>query len=544
MSDALHFLTIAEAGRLIASRKLSPVELTDALLTRIEQIDPQLNAYITVTAELARKRAREAEAEIMRGEHKGPLHGIPLALKDIYNTAGILTSGHSKIGINNVPKEDASATAKLYEAGAILLGKLATSEYAHGGPSFEAPWPPARNPWHTEHFTGSSSSGSAAAVAGGIALGALGSDTGGSIRIPAAYCGTAGLKPTYGLVSRYGVIPNSFTFDHCGPLTWTVEDAAIVLQAIAGHDRRDPASADRPVADYRAGLNGDIRGARIGVIRHFWEEDLPLGAEVCAAMEAAIDVLTQLGARIETVKVRPLRDFFDVKIIIAESEIFAVHQKELIERPRDFGTHFLGQTLGGCLFQGMDYVQAHRERRRILAEMEQLYTRYDAFLTASPGPAPRIDAYRIVAAWQRPNICTPFNVTTGPALALCNGYTDGGLPLSMQIAGRPFDEANVLRIGHVYENATSWRARRPVLKTGLRAPSVTLQPHLAGAPEVDAETRTRADAFAQQAGLKLPPELQAQLYAAAPYVFAMAQRIRRGYARSEEPCNVFRHGAP
>jgi len=302
MSNGLHFLTVAEAGRLISSRKLSPVELTETLLSRIEQIDPQLNVYITVTAELARKRAREAETEIMRGEHRGPLHGIPGALKDIYNT--------------------------VYEAGAILLGKLATSEYAHGGPSFDAPWPPARNPWHTAHFTGGSSSGSAAAVAAGLALGALGSDTGGSIRIPAAYCGTVGLKPTYGLVSRHGVVPNSCTFDHCGPLTWTVEDAAIVLQAIAGHDRRDPASGERPAADYRSELNGDIRGARIGVIRHFWEEDLPLGAEVCAAMEAAIHVLTQLGARVETVKVRPLRDFFDVKIIIVESEIFAVHQKD------------------------------------------------------------------------------------------------------------------------------------------------------------------------------------------------------------------------
>jgi aspartyl-tRNA(Asn)/glutamyl-tRNA(Gln) amidotransferase subunit A len=534
------FLTLAEAGRLISSRKISPVELTQHLLRRIEQLDPQLNAYITVTRELALERAREAESAIMRGEHKGPLHGIPFALKDIYNTAGILTSGHSKVGIDNIPNDDAAATEKLRDAGAVLLGKLATSEYAHGGPSFEAPWPPAGNPWNTEYFTGGSSSGSAAAVAAGLALGAMGSDTGGSIRVPASFCGTVGLKPTYGLVSRYGVIPNSYTFDHCGPLTWTVEDAAIMLQAIAGHDARDPASANVTIPQYRSALTEDLRGMRIGVIRHFWEEDLVLGPEVGAAMDSAIDVLTKLGARVETVRVRSLLDFFDVKIIIAESEIFAVHQKELLERPRDFGTHFLGQTLGGCLFSGTDYVQAQRERRRILADMEPVYAKYDALLTASPGPAPRIDAYRISTAWQRPNICTPFNVTTAPALAVCNGFTTQGLPLSMQIAGRPFDEATVLRIGHAYEKATPWRARRPQLKPDVHAPAVTLQPHLAGAPEVDAATRARADAHAEQAGLKLPPELQAQLYAAAPYAFAMAKRIRRGYARSEEPCSVFK----
>jgi aspartyl-tRNA(Asn)/glutamyl-tRNA(Gln) amidotransferase subunit A len=541
MSSESEYLTIAEAGRLIASRKISPVELTQRVLRRIEQLDPQLNAYITLTRELALECAREAESAIMRGNHKGRLHGIPFALKDIYNTAGILTSGHSRIGVCNIPREDAAAAAKLREAGAVLLGKLATSEYAHGGPSFEAPWPPARNPWNTEHFTGGSSSGSATAVAAGLALGAMGSDTGGSIRIPASYCGTVGLKPTYGLVSRYGVIPNSYTFDHCGPLTWTVEDAAIMLQAIAGHDARDPASANRSIPQYCSALTEDLRSIRIGVIRHFYEEDLVLEAEVSAAMNAAIEVLSKLGAQVETIRVRPLLDFFDVKIIIAESEIYAVHQKELIERPRDFGTHFLGQTLGGCLFSGIDYVQAQRERRRILAEMEPIYAKYDALLTASPGPAPRIDAYRIVNAWQKPNICTPFNVTAGPALAVCNGFTAQGLPLSMQIAGRPFDDSTVMRIGHAYEKATPWRNRRPRLEPGVTAPAVTLQPHLAGAPEIDAAMRARADAHAEQAGLKLPPELQGQLYAAAPYAFAMAKRIRRGYDRSEEPSTVFRH---
>ena len=536
-----HFLTIAEAARLLEARKLSPVELTQALLKRIEAIDPQLNLYITCTAELALERARKAEAQIMRGAYLGPMHGIPFALKDIFNTAGVLTTGHSKICIDNVPQGDAAATAKLYQAGAILLGKVATSEFAHGaGPSFELPWPPARNPWNTEYFTGSSSSGSAAAVAAGLALGSMGSDTGGSIRVPASYCGVVGLKPTYGLISRYGLMANSFTFDHCGPLTWTAEDCAIMLQATAGHDPRDPASARRAVPDYRSALKDDIRGMRIGVIRHFWEEDLPNLAHAGPPIDAALDVLSKLGAKIETVRVRPLQDFFDVKIIIAESEIFAIHHKDLAERPQEFGANFLGQTLGGCLFQGMDYVQAQRERKRILAEMETVYAKYDALITANAGPAPRLDAYQILGAWQRPNICSAFNVTAGPAAAICIGFTSDGFPLSMQIAGRPFDDAKVLRIAHAYEQATSWRSKRPHLVGGAKAPAYTRQPNLAGAPQVDAATRARVDAFAEQSGLNLPEHMQAQLYAAAPYAFAMAKRIRRGYGKSEEPYAVSR----
>src|SRR5262249_34678190 len=449
-----NLLTIASAARLIAARELSPVELTRYLLERIEKLDPQINAYISVTGELALEQARRAQSEIAHGGYRGALHGIPVGLKDIYNTKGILTSAHSRIYLKNVPAEDAAATTKLYEAGAVLLGKLATAEFAHGYPRFDQPWPPARNPWHAEHFTGPSSSGSAGAGRAGLALGALGSDTGGSIRIPASYCGTAGLKPTYGLVSRHGVVPNSFTFDHCGPLAWTVEDCALMLQAIAGYDARDPASADRPVPDYRQALVPDIKGMRIGVIRHFWEEDLELGTEVGAAMDAAIELLGKLGARCQSVRVRPLRDFLDVKVIIAESEIFAIHQQDLIERPGDFGLGFLTQTLGACRFEGADYVQAQRERRRILSEMTRIYPHHDAFLTANAGPAPRFDAYRLINAWQRANICTPFNVTAGPALAVCNGYTRDGLPLSMQIAARPFDETTVLRIGYAYERAT------------------------------------------------------------------------------------------
>ena len=269
MSTDLDFITIADASRLIATRKLSPVELIEAKLDRIEALDPQVNSFITITAEHARRDALKAEREIAAGDYRGPMHGIPFGLKDIYDTAGILTSGHSKVCINNIPQEDAAVTARLLNAGGLLLGKLATNEFAHGGPSFDAPWPPARNPWNPEYFTGGSSTGSAAAVAAGFVPAAMGTDTGGSVRNPAACCGTVGLKPTYGLVSRHGVIPNSFTFDHCGPLTWTTEDCAIVLGAIAGYDPRDPGSVQCDIPDYRAALTkSDLRGLRVGVIRH------------------------------------------------------------------------------------------------------------------------------------------------------------------------------------------------------------------------------------------------------------------------------------
>src|SRR5881396_684582 len=264
----LHDLSIAELGSLIAARKLSPVELVDALIQRVEQYDGQTRAFITRTFDLARRQAKEAEAEIAAGGPRGPLHGVPFALKDIYDTRGILTSAHSRVFIDRIPSRDATTTARLYGAGAVLLGKLATHEMAHAGPSFDLPWPSARNPWNPAHFTGGSSSGSGAAVAAGMVPLALGSDTGGSIRGPASLCGVVGLVPTFGLVSRAGVITNSYTFDHCGPLARTVADCAVALEALAGYDANDAGSLRRPVPRYRRALADDLRGLRIGVLRH------------------------------------------------------------------------------------------------------------------------------------------------------------------------------------------------------------------------------------------------------------------------------------
>ena len=540
MGSDLHDLSIAELGSLIAARKLSPVELVEALIQRVEQYDGQTRAFITRTFDLARRQAKEAEAEIAAGGPRGPLHGVPFALKDIYDTRGILTSAHSRVFIDRIPAEDATATAKLYEAGAVLLGKLATHEMAHAGPSFDLPWPPARNPWNLAHFTGGSSTGSGAAVAAGLVPVALGSDTGGSIRGPASLCGVAGLMPTFGLVSRAGVVTNSYTFDHCGPLGRTVEDCALVLQALAGYDAKDAGSLRRPIPRYREALGQDLRGLRIGVLRHHWEDDIPATEDVKKAMNAALDVLRRLGAELEECRVRPLASYFDVKIIIAESEIFSVHQKNLIARPHDFGADFRSRVLPSVLFSANDYVQATREHRRMMVEMEPLYDRFDAFVMAGMGEAPRLTDYRSVSFWQKPSVFTPWNVTGQPVLGLPNGFGRNGLPLGMQILGRPFGETTILRVGHAYEQATEWHTRRPALVPGADAPAVTPPPILSGsADQVDAGMRDLCAKAARRAGLRLDDLMLAQLLEGAPHALGMVERLRRDHGLHHEPANIF-----
>jgi aspartyl-tRNA(Asn)/glutamyl-tRNA(Gln) amidotransferase subunit A len=540
MTTALHELSIAALAELIAARRLSPVELVEALIRRAEDHDAQVQAFITPTFELARRQAREAEAELAAGRQRGPLHGIPFALKDIYDTRGILTSGHSRVFIDRIPEADATTTRKLYEAGAILLGKLATHEMAHAGPSFDLPWPPARNPWNLTHFTGGSSSGSGAAVAAGMVPVALGSDTGGSIRGPASLCGVVGLMPTFGLVSRAGVITNSYTFDHCGPLARTVEDCALVLQALAGHDPADAGSLAHPIPDYRAALGEDLRGLRLGVLRHHWEEDLPASEDVRRAMDAALDVLRGLGAELEECRVRPLGRYFDVKIIIAESEIYSVHEKHLRARPKDFGADFRARVLPSILFTAHDYVQATREHRRMMLEMDPLYERFDAFVTVGMGEAPPLADYRSISFWQKPSLLTAWNVTGQPVLALPNGFGRQGLPLGMQIVGRPFGERTILRVGHAYERATEWHTRRPRLEAGGVAPDVTPPPMLSeAAPRVDAETGDLCVKALRRAGLVVDELMLAQLLEGAPYALEMVRRLRRDHDPHHEPANVF-----
>jgi aspartyl-tRNA(Asn)/glutamyl-tRNA(Gln) amidotransferase subunit A len=466
MADELCYLSIAEAGRLLKSKQLSPVELTHAFLDRIERVDSRIYSFVLVTREEALRQAKAAEAEIISGRYRGPMHGIPIGLKDLIETAGIRTTAHSRVLIDNIPADDATVVSRLKEAGSVLLGKLGCLEFAHGSPSVDQAWPAVRNPWNPEHgFTGGSSTGSGTAVAAGLVMGALGTDTGGSIRNPASFCGIAGLMPTYGRVSRRGVIPYSFSLDHCGPMAWTAEDCAVMLQTIAGYDPDDPGSANVPVPDYTAALNDGIHGMRIGVIRHFYESHLPPEDEMRRAFEAALQELTKLGALLEDVKLRELEEYDDCKVIIAEAEFFAVHEKDLIERLEDYGANLRFRALPGGLIRAVDYIQAQRQRHKLAAEMQTQFANYDAMVTlCTYGPAPKMTTDEPTHFFQRPNLTAVFNVTGNPAISICTGFDRIGLPLAMQIVGKPFNEATILRIAHTYEQTTPWRRLRPSLE--------------------------------------------------------------------------------
>jgi aspartyl-tRNA(Asn)/glutamyl-tRNA(Gln) amidotransferase subunit A len=538
-STELHDLTLAEAAHMISARKLSPVEYTESLLARIEALEAQLHSFITRTPDVAMAAARSAEAEIMRGNLRGPLHGIPFAIKDIYDTAGVLTTGHSRTCIDRIPDEDATTIARLKAAGAVLIGKLATHEFAHGGPSFDLPWPPARNPWNTAHFTGGSSSGSGASLAARLVPASLGSDTGGSIRGPAGLCGIAGHKPTYGLVSRAGVLPNSYSYDHCGPMARTSQDCALLLNVIAGHDPADPASSSRSIEDFTRGIDGGIKGLRIGVVRHFWEKDLRVDAELSAALEHALEVLRELGASTEDVTMRPLQAYSDVKIVTAETELFSLHLPELIARAGAFGQDFRARSLAACLFTAEDYVRASRERRVIVEEMQPLYRRFDLLVTANGSPAPRLDAHDPLAFWRRPNFTAPLNCTGSPALALLCGFSKNGLPLSFQIAGRPHEDAAVLRAGHAFEVATGYFKRAPDLKPGAAPATLDPKPWRPDTSQVKPAVRTFAENAAMRAGLHRAPEHMEELIAVAPWAIAMARRLRRDHPRSAEVSSIF-----
>lgn len=456
--------TIASAAADIANGCLSPVALTEACLARIDQYEAKLNSFIRLERERALASARVAEAEIKAGRRRGPLHGIPFAHKDIYETAGIPTTCHSQLLKDYVPIRDAFTVAKLAEAGIVMLGKLATHEFAMGGPSFDLPWPPARNPWAPDHFTGGSSSGTGAAVAAGFVLGGTGSCTGGSIRTPSAFCGLAGIKPTYGLVSRTGIQPLAFTLDHAGPLAWTVEDCAILLQAMVGHDPADPGSANVQIPDYRAALAGGIAGQRIGVVRHFFEADTQVSAEVGAAMDASLGILSKLGATVSDVTLPPLQDWNACGWLVLISEAYAVHEPWLRTRYNDYGKSFRDRLTLGAFVSAADYMGAVRFRRELQQSLAKVLTDVDLLvLPTTAGPAPRLEDVTSFGLFETPNFTIPFNVAGVPALSVCNGFSASGLPLALQIVGRPFEEARVLRVGHAYEQATSWKERRPAL---------------------------------------------------------------------------------
>jgi len=540
----LENIGVSEGSALIARKQLSPVEWTLALLDRIARLDGCVNAFVNVVADRALNQARQAEHDIAAGRRRGPLHGVPFALKDMFDTAGIATTGQSRVASNRIPSADAAAAGALYEAGGILIGKLATHEFAHGGPSLDLPWPPARNPWNLDHFAGSSSSGSGVAVAAGFVPAALGTDTGGSIRIPAALCGIAGLKPTYGLVSRRGVLPLAPSLDTCGPMARTSRDCALLLQAIARHDPDDPTSARTVVPDYAAALTGNLRGLHIGVVRHFWESDLMVDPEAVAAIEAALQVLRDRGAKLLDVTLRPLREYNDVRIMVQQPEAFAIFQTTLATRAGEFGRDFLGRILPGCLIAAHVQVQASRQRRRMTEEMRAALGHCDALVTMGPGPAPRFDAecthgFKFGLWSDRPNLTSPFSVTGFPALSVCSGFSASGLPLSMQVVGRPFEEHTVLRIGDAYEAATLWHARRADLQEDCAPSPIILAPD-PPAPANDQRIAAWIECCFEQAGLTLTDDQLEMVHAVAPQVRAIMSRIRLESEWLIEPSTVFR----
>jgi aspartyl-tRNA(Asn)/glutamyl-tRNA(Gln) amidotransferase subunit A len=462
--------TIAEAARLIVAKELSPVELTRACLARIHALDDRLHAFVCRTEERALAEARAAERVVMAAGPKGPLHGIPIGLKDIVDTKGIPTTCQSKILADNVPDEDATCAARLAAAGTVLLGKTTTHEFADGGPSFDLPWPPARNPWNPEHFTAGSSSGTGAGIAAGMILGGIGTDTGGSIRGPAALCGIAGLKPTYGLVSRAGVAPAAYSLDHIGPMAWTAEDCALLLQALAGHDPRDPASATRPVPDYTALLGSGVRGLKIGVIHHFHEIDHKVSDGTQRGIDAAIATFRSLGAEIREVQLSPLQDWMACGSLISMTERAAAYEEWARTRLGDFGERVQRRLMLGALVSGVDYVQAQRRRRELRAELQRAMAGLDAVLTASqPSEAPRIDSLPKWDMFELPNFTMPFNIAGTPAISICAGFGAGGLPVAIQLAGKPFAEPTLLRIADAFEKATEFRSERPATTVAVAA---------------------------------------------------------------------------
>ncbi len=458
----LHWLSVAEAAQAIADKELSPVDLMMALLERITALDPRLNAFIRLDAEAAMAAAKAAEGEAVAGRLRGPLHGVPVGIKDIINVAGLPTTCHSKILVDNIAKADAVCVQKLRGAGAIVMGKLSTHEFAIGGPSFDLPWPPARNPWNTDHHPGGSSSGSGSGVAAGLFPMALGTDTGGSVRNPASCCGIVGLKPTYGLVSRRGVFPLSFTLDHIGPMTRTVADNALMLQAIAGHDPLDPGSAASTNGHYTANLDRGVRDLRIGFVRHFHEVDTPAEAEVTAALNHVARALQMEGAEVRDIHLPTLTEFGAVNRVILQSEAWAIHGSWLKERPGDYGQLSRRRLMAGAFMNAGDYVQAQRRRLEMIAEVEAAFRQVDVLLCASSMDPPcRIDRPADVDRTYPRQARTPFNVTGHPALAMLAGLSVDDLPLSVQFVGRYFEEATLFQVARAWEHSAGTDKKHP-----------------------------------------------------------------------------------
>ena len=460
----LPFLSASELSRLIASREVSPVDATEAYIDRIDALDFKFNAYLTVTREMAMNAAREAEREIASGNHRGPMHGVPVAVKDQFLSAGVRTTGGSRILADHVPDEDATVIANLKQAGAVLLGKTNLTEFAITGFSHRFSTP--RNPWDLNTYAGGSSSGSGAATGAYLCATSLGEDTGGSIRFPATWCGLVGLRPTWGLVSRYGVMRGVWSMDTVGPISRTVEDAAITLGAIAGHDQRDGHTSTAPVPDYLAALGQGIEGLKIGVVTEQMESDL-VDADVRSVVERAIAVLGELGATVEEVSLPLANVAGPISGTLLAVEPANNHAKWVHENINDYGHDDRILLLTGSVIPAQYYNKAQKIRELIRRQVIGALGSYDAlvFPTAGRGAQPVVDDPPVTSketSSRLPFLFTRlFNLASCPAMSVPCGFDDRGMPVGLQIGGKPFSEETLFRIGHAYEQATDWHTRRP-----------------------------------------------------------------------------------
>ncbi len=459
-------LTLSEASEFVRSGKVSPVELTRACLSRIEQLNSKLNAFITVTADSALAQAREAESDIQRGRWKGPLHGIPIALKDLVDTVGVRTTAASGLFKDRIPTQDAEIVRRLKASGAVLLGKLNLHEFAYGGSSLISYFGAVRNPWDPAYIPGGSSGGSAAAVAAELCYGAIGSDTGGSIRMPAAYCGMVGLKPTYGRVSTRGVIPLAWSLDHMGPMTRTAMDAALMLHVIAGYDPEDTNSTDTPVQDYAAGLDAKISHLRIGIPRaHFYEG---LHPEIRAAMDTALSVLARLTSSQHEIEIPAANEMALTALLIQKAEAYTYHRQYVTKSPDLYQPETLKRIRTGAEIGASEYINARRQLDQSRRSISKVFDTLDLVVTpTTPIPAFTVselladpDQIRAKEVLASPNT-RPFNLLGLPTVSIPCGFTSKGLPIGMQVTGPAGGEATVLRLAHAYEQATDWHKRKP-----------------------------------------------------------------------------------
>lgn len=455
-------MDLTTASQSVQKKEVSPVQLTQACLVRIEQLNPRLHAYITVTGESALEEARRAETEIARGEWKGPLHGIPVAVKDLAETAGVRTTAASKVLESYVPAEDAEVVRRLRAAGAVLLGKLNLHEFAYGGSGVIGHFGIARNPWNTAHITGGSSSGSAAAVAAGLCYGAIGTDTAGSIRLPASFCGIVGLKPSYGLVSTRGVIPLSWSLDHVGPMARTVSDAALLLQAIAHYDHEDVYCQKFPAVYYPAEIEESCSGLRLGIARQFWED---ADTEVVKAVDSAVNALRKLTAGSQDLDLS-----FETDRTVVRCEPFVYHQRYLSAQENDYSPETLRRIRSGADVTAADYIEKQRELWRTRRQILHIFEKVNLILTPTTPVLPptvteleeKPDKLRARELLMLRNT-RPFNVFGLPSVSIPCGFSKNGLPIGLQITGSPGSEGVVLALARAYEKQTEWSSRHPEL---------------------------------------------------------------------------------